>query len=809
MSDRQQHDDWFQGLGGWAEEVSEEKRREAGGNPDGWGPADSTSANPGAIYYARRRRAGKSRGAAGYNGPAMRIRRNASTVARFRRHRVRKREGMNQAMLVALFLAPFFVSLLVLGTITAGLRAASAIADDIPLLEQQKKVELAETSRIYAANGDLLAYLHGVENRQVVGSERIPQLLKDAMVAIEDERFYEHSGVDFQAVVRALVTDIQAGAIVEGASTITQQLVGMLYLDRTEQSFERKFHEMALSWQLEKVMSKDEILDLYLNTVYFGSNAYGVMAASRTYFDKDPKDLTLTEAALIAGLPQAPTAYSPRTNPDAALTRRNLVLQNMYVNGFISFEEYQEAKAAPIQLAEDSPYTKVQEPYVVAYVRKQLIDMFGEDMVFKGGLSVETTINPAYQKHAERAIAEELYLENDPSAALVAVETRTGYVRAMVGGSDYDKSKFNLAAQGTRQPGSAFKTFALVAAVENGMNPYTTYYESRPLSIPMPGSRRPWNVQTFSHSYYGTSSLVQATLRSDNSVYAQLTMDLGAEKLVDAAHRMGIKTPVNPNPAIVLGGLTYGVTPLEMASAYGTLANTGKHIEPTIILTVRNSKGDLLFDAYPEGKNRPKETQALSAGVASVVTDILRQNVLRGTGTRANIGRPAAGKTGTAQNFADAWFAGYTPQISTAVWVGHPEAQIPMRSVHGIRVTGGSFPARIWGTFMRKVMTDFAVEDFQRSQEGLSYKYQRKKSNYQVEPTSSRNTSTTKSGGTSTTLAPPITVPGGSSTTKPPSPKPPATKPPTTQPPATNRPTTRPPSGPPPTQTPTTAVPPF
>jgi penicillin-binding protein 1A len=746
----------------------------------------------------------------------MRVR-HGSRVARLRRRRQgKKRDGVGQALLIVLFLTPFFALLLGLGTITFGLRAAAAVSADLPKLEEQRKVELAETSRIFAANGDLLAYLHGVENRQIVGSERIPQLLKDAVVAIEDERFYQHQGVDFQGIARALYKDIQAGAVVEGASTITQQLVGTLYLDRTDQSVSRKLNEMALAWQLETKMSKDEILDLYLNTVYFGSNAYGVMAASRTYFDKDPAELSLPEAALLAGLPQAPSAFSPRTNPDSALVRRNLVLQRMYVNGFATLEEYEEARQSAIRLSEASPYARVQEPYVVAYVRKQLIDMFGEDMVFKGGLWVETTINPAYQKHGEKAIREELNRDGDPSAALVAIETSTGYVRAMVGGSDYDKSKFNLAAQGRRQPGSAFKTFALVAAVEMGMNPATTYYDSKPLSIEIPGSRKPWNVKTFGNDYYGASNLVSATLRSDNSVYAQLAMDLGAEAIADVAHRMGIQTEVNKNPAIVLGGLTHGVSPLEMASAYGTLARAGEYIEPTLIVEVRNSKGEVLYDR--RGKDKPEVKQAISPGVAYIVTDIMRQNVTSGTGRRAIIGRPVAGKTGTAQDYRDAWFAGYAPQLSTAVWVGHPEAQIEMRNVHGIRVVGGSFPAAIWGRFMRTVMTDFPVAQFEKPSESVVFKPQKKESNYQLKSTAttkgtgatgsgrSGSTATTQSGGsgaTTTTAKPTPTTAQPTPTTRPPSTAPPTTGPPPTSPPSTQP----PPTSPPPTDTPTTAPP--
>ena len=537
---------------------------------------------------------------------------------------------------MALVLTPFLVLILGLGTFTLGLRTAAAVGEDVPRLEDQKQVVLAQTSRIYAADGTLLAYLHGVENRTLIGGERIPKLVKDAVVAIEDERFYEHNGVDLEAVARASLVNLESGRIEEGFSTITMQLVGNLYLDRLDISLTRKFREMTLAWQLETIMSKDEILDQYLNTIFFGANAYGIQAAARTYFDKDPKDLTLPEAALLAGLPQAPTAYSPRVHPKAALDRRNVVLARMYTNGFITYDQYRQATAEKLHLAPASPYAKVQEPYVVAYVRKQLIDMFGEDMVFKGGLTVETTILPRYQQLGQEAIASTLNREGDPSAALVSIESRTGYIRAMVGGSDYDVSKFNLAAQGRRQPGSAFKTFALTAAVERGIDPYTTYYESMPLELDIPGSTEPWKVKTFGNTYYGSTNVYQATLRSDNTVFAQLALDVGAENIVDVAHRMGITSRLDPNPAIALGGLTYGVSPLEMASAYATLANEGRHRQPTVILKVTDSKGEVIWRA------EPKETQAISAGVAYAVTEILEQNIRSGTGTRARLG-PAGG----------------------------------------------------------------------------------------------------------------------------------------------------------------------
>ncbi len=535
------------------------------------------------------------------------------------------------------------------------------------------------------------------------------------------------------------------------------QLVGNLYLDRTDMSFNRKFDEMALAWQLERRYSKEEILDLYLNTVYFGSNAYGVEAAAKTYFDKEPAELTLPEAALIAGLPQAPTGYSPRKHPERALARRNLVINSMLQNGFITDDEAEAALLTPIELAPYSPYTQVEEPYVVAYVRKQLIDMFGEEKVFQGGLQVETTIDPAYQKLATDAITSTLNKQGDPSAALVSIETNTGYIKSMVGGIDYSASKFNLASQGRRQAGSAFKTFALTAAVEMGIDPWNTYYMSMPLELKVPGSTELWKVKTYAGKGYGISTLVQATLRSDNTVYAQLALDVSADRIVDIAHRMGVTSYLNADPAIVLGGLTYGVSPLEMASAYATLANAGEHVEPTIILQIKDSSGKVIWKA------NPKRTQAISAGVAYDVTRILLQNVLHGTGTKADIGRPAAGKTGTTQENSDAWFCGYTPHLSTTVWVGHPEGQIPMNDVHGIAVTGGSFPAIIWQKFMSVAENDYPEVDFPTPSVLVQYNT-KWVSQHATWPSST----TTKS--TTTTLAPPpttaTTVPPSTSSTK-------------------------------------------
>ncbi len=685
----------------------------------------------------------------------MKLGRERRSARKRRAQRVRRRRLL---ILIAVVVAiPLIAAGVFAVLLSLGLRTAAAVEGEIPLLSDQHQVALAETSSIVASDGTLLAYLHGVENRTVISGDQIPQVMRNAVVAIEDERFYQHQGVDLRSFMRALVTNVKSQKTSEGFSTITMQLVGNLYLNRSDMSFNRKFSEIALAWQLERKYSKEEILNLYLNMVYFGSNAYGIKAAAKTYFNKEAAQLTLPEAALIAGLPQAPSGFSPRNYPDKALARRNLVIENMRKNGFITDDEADAALLTPLNLAPYSPYTQVQEPYVVAYVRKQLIDMFGEERVFQGGLQVETTINPKYQKLASDAINNTLNQTGDPSAALVSIESDTGYIRAMVGGRDYTASQFNLASQGRRQAGSAFKTFALTAAIEMGIDPYTRYYMSMPLELVVPGSTEKWKVKTYSGQGYGISTLVAATLRSDNTVYAQLALDVGADRIVDIAHRMGVTSYLNADPAIVLGGLKYGVSPLEMASAYGTLSNQGEHVEPTIILQIKDSSGKVIWKA------NPKRTQAISAGVAYAVTDILQQNVQKGTATKAKIGRPAAGKTGTTQDNGDAWFCGYTPHLSTSVWVGYPNKVVPMDHVHGIAVTGGSFPAIIWQKFMNVADRDYPDTDF--LQPAVPVKYDPTiKSQYSVWPSSTTTASTTSTTLVDTTT----TTPPDTGTTAPP-----------------------------------------
>jgi penicillin-binding protein 1A len=668
--------------------------------------------------------------------------------ARHSRGTARRRTRFIVGVAVAI---PLLVVGGVLGVSLLGMRAVASVQQSIPSLEAQGSISLAQTTEIYASNGALLAYLHDDQNRTVIKAASIPDILRQAVVAIEDERFYEHNGVDTEGIFRAAAANLQSQGISQGFSTITMQLVGNIYLNRREMTLGRKFNEIMLALQLERKYSKNEILDMYLNTVYFGSSAYGVQTASRTYFNKDPAQLTIAEAALLAGLPQRPNGYSPRRRPDLAIQRRNVVLDKMLELGYITVGQYRTAIDERLKLAPKSPYVAVQEPYVVAYVRKKLIDMYGEDRVFKGGLKVETTINPAFQRLAQQAISSTLSQKNDPSAALVSIEPSTGRIVAMVGGNNYDTSKFNLASQGRRQPGSAFKPFVLVAAIEMGIDPWNRYYNSAHVKLTYPGAPKPWDVQTYGGVYSGPTTVFNATLASDNTVYAQMALDVGIPRVVDVAHRMGITSQLNADPAIALGGLTYGVSPLEMASAYATLANGGVYVEPTIISRIRDADGNVIWEAAP------KTNQALSPGVAYDATRVLVANVQSGTGRKAAIGRPAAGKTGTTTDWTDAWFVGYTPNLATAVWMGDPDAQVPMKNVHGIRVTGGSFPATMWHKFMYTADRAYPYRQFAIPKVLAKY------NPYFVSKYNSAPTSTTLPV-TTTTLKPPSTTSTSSAT---------------------------------------------
>jgi penicillin-binding protein 1A len=616
----------------------------------------------------------------------------------------RRRPGRGRRIVLGTLFAFLLVIVALLATL-AGFYVA--VARSLPSLELAGDISSTQTSKIYddSQSPVLLAELHGLENRDVLQADQISQVMRDAVVAIEDERFYQHSGVDFVAILRALWADVRHRQIVQGGSTITQQLIKNAYIN-DDQTLDRKLREAALAYQLEKKWSKEKILNEYLNIVYFGEGAYGVGAAARTYFGVNASDLTIAQAALLAGLPKAPSALSPRRDPEAALARRDLVLNKMYQQKYITSKELQQALSASLKLAAPTDEDSVKVPYWVEMVREQLVSRYGSSTVLGGGLRVYTSVDLVLQQEAEDAIAGVLNEVGDPAAALVCIDVRTGRLVAMVGGADFKTSQFNLATQGRRQPGSAFKPFVLVTALKQGMSPDATY-DSGPITIDLPSG--PWDVSSTDE---GALTLAEATARSSNGVYARLVMDLGAAEVAKTAYEMGIVTSVGkePNPAIALGGLTTGVSPLEMAMAYATLATGGERLSslvpfaqsktsfPVVIVRVTDSAGKVL------DQNGASRTRVLDPGVAAIATSCLQLVIASGTGTAADIGRPAAGKTGTTQNYRDAWFVGYTPELVTAVWVGYPNEQKAMTDVHGIKVTGGSFPARIWAGFMKEAL---------------------------------------------------------------------------------------------------------
>ncbi len=616
---------------------------------------------------------------------------------------------------------------------------------DLPdLKEERAKAEaLPQTSFLYAADGTLITPLHAGEDRVVVKWTNIPRVVADAVVAIEDQRFWAHAGVDLKALLRALYVNATEGRIVSGASTITQQLVKNLYVG-DEESVSRKVREAYLAWQLEQRLSKERILTKYLNTVYFGNGAYGVQAAAQTYFDVDASELTLPQAALLAGLIRAPIEYDPVAHPVHARQRRNRVLDAMAEQGLIDAATRDAALATPIELSlRNEEERRYIAPYFVDYFKEWFLSnpRFGEtvsdryDLLFEGGLRITTTLVPRMQAQAERAVRQVLPYERDPYAAMTVIDPRTGFVKAMVGGRDYwDEddpfARINLATGGStgRQTGSAFKPFALVAALENGFSPSSPLNGSS-VSIPLADGTA-WEPQNAEGGGYGTISLESATVNSVNVAYANLEVQLGggnawlgAEKIVEVAERMGIRccprttepgTPLRAVPAAVLGANE--VSTLEMASAYGTLAFGGAHVQPTPVVRIEGPDGTVLYEAPSRAE------QVVDPAVASVAVDILEEVVQYGTGTAARLFRPQFGKTGTEDLYRDAWFVGAIPQLVAAVWVGFPQGQISMQyPTTRIKVFGGTWPAQIWHAFMYNATERMPVRDFPEPSGGVEY----------------------------------------------------------------------------------------
>ena len=583
-------------------------------------------------------------------------------------------------------------------------------------LDALQPATIGSNSFVYAADGSVLGSIPAEKNRQPVSLAQTSKWMRRATVAIEDRRFYSHGGVDFEGIGRALVNDVRAGKAVEGGSTITQQLVRNLYIRHQERTLRRKLVEACLAVKLSRSWSKDKILAEYMNAVYYGNHAYGVEAAAQTYFSRKARKLSLLQSALLAGLPQAPSVYDPFEYPDRALERRNHVLEALYKIGKISYANYQEAiRVKDLNLKPGKIYTRIREPYFFGYVRDELIKEYGASTVRSGGLKVYTTIDRRFQRAAERAIRETLPYSTDPASAIVAIDPRNGAIKTMTAVTPgRTGNQFNLAAQARRQAGSTFKMYVLAQAIAEGVNPDTTSYLSAPLHYQQDPYSEAWDVSTYSHSYLGSVSITRATLASDNTVFARLILDLGPEKVAAMAYRLGVRSSLKTKegayvPSLGLGSI--GVSPLDMASAYATIAAGGIYSKPMairkVVLATTDGKPDK--DA-PWGK--AKRVRVIDDWVAAKVTEILEENVQAGTGVGAAIGRPAGGKTGTTENHADAWFCGITPTVSATVWVGYPQAEIPMTNVHGISVAGGTFPATIWRLFMEQAIGPTPVRDF-------------------------------------------------------------------------------------------------
>ena len=580
----------------------------------------------------------------------------------------------------------------------------TAVAAKIPELDPARQKQQANTY-VYASNGySVLSILRGNQARIVVKSSGISDWMKHATVAIEDKRFYEHRGVDLRGMGRALWSDITHGGAVQGGSTITQQLVKQTYLT-SQRTIARKLVEAALAWQLEQKWKKDRILTAYLNTVYYGNGAYGVEQASRVYFHHQANVMKPAEAALLAGIPQDPSAWDPVAHPKAAKARRNTVLQQLYLQGYLTKSQYVNSLVYPMPDPRSVSLPSTQggaAPYFANYVTGQLVDHYGTRQTYGGGLKVTTTLDVDLQKLASSAIQSVLPTSSTgPTAAMVVLDAHSGAVLAMANGENYHKSQFNLATQGERQPGSAFKPFVLAAALKAGVAP-SSVLDSKQVSIDTGG--RVWQVNNYEGEYLGPIDLTKAIAVSDNAVFSQLTALVGPASVAATAKRLGITSKLQPYFAIGLGAEP--ATPLEMARAYTSFADGGSRIdgsifgnEPRAVQQVKDAKGHVEV-------NQIVNTPAITPTEAGVINELLQGVVQGGTGTAAALpGREVAGKTGTTENYGDAWFVGYTPQLVAAVWVGYPDKLVPMLSqFHGKAVTGGTFPALIWKAFMSKAL---------------------------------------------------------------------------------------------------------
>jgi len=617
-------------------------------------------------------------------------------VSSKRKPKPKQRPRRKRRFLVVLAIA---IPLALLALTAAGGAVYFGSSCDLSALQP---VRQGNSSLVYGANGSLIGVLPAVENRTAVARGAMSPWMPKATVAIEDRRFYDHGGIDPIGILRALVADVSAGHLVQGGSTITQELVRNLYLSR-DKTLQRKVVEACLAVKLARVWSKDRILTAYLNDVYYGNHAYGIEAAAETYFSVPASRLTLEQAAVLAGLPQAPSYYDPLHSPAAALGRRDAVLAALRRSGDITQARYTAAVHDRSLHLRPSPAYASREPYLVGYVENLLEQAYGAATVRAGGLKIYTTIRPRLQRAAVHALSQVVYARHDPAAAIVSVDPATGAIRAMAAVTPATAdNEFNLATTAERQAGSTFKPIVLAAAVEQGMNPWATRY----LSAPFYDAALQWRVQTYDGAYAGPETVAAATIHSDNTVYARLALDVGPDAIAGMAQRLGVQTKLEATPSLALG--TGAVTPLDMASVYATLAAGGVYSKPLAIRRV----------AFPDGKvdsgwGQPQRERVVPDWVAATVTRVLEENMLHGTGVGAHVpGRVDAGKTGTTDNYADAWFCGYTPSLEATVWIGYPQAEKPMLDVHGAAVSGPTLPATAWRLFMERAVAGSTNDAF-------------------------------------------------------------------------------------------------
>lgn len=624
-----------------------------------------------------------------------------------RKQRQSRTHAIVWAFLFALFAAVFAAVMCIQGA----LRLMDGWTDDLPSLSETDAFNFAQESVMYASDGSTLLARFQLEKREPVTKEQISPYVLEGTVDTEDVRFYEHNGADLLGIARAVVNNLTGGDL-EGASTITQQLVRntVLSQEASDITFERKVREIELAVELEKSYSKDEILVMYLNTINYGDGCYGIEAAAQNYFQVSALDLSLEQAATLVGIPQSPENLNPKTNPDAALARRNVVLSRMLQAGDISQEEHDAAVAQPLTLnpAPAEPADGIYAyPHFTSYVRDELLredNAYGCSYadLFEGGLTIYTTLDPALQTQAEAARDRQLSrMASDLDAALVAVDPQTGYVRALVGGKDWSASKVNLATGSGgsgRQAGSSFKAFTLAAAINEGINPETLIDCTSPMTL-----KGGTTIENFGNANYGIRSIRRATAVSSNTGFVRLSEEIGAQTVADMAHSMGIASELSAVPTLTLG--TSSVTPLEMASAYATLATGGVRHDAVVITKIVNADGETIYSA-PDTSER-----VLSEEVAGATTDVLR-GVFELPGATAYgsgpaNGQPVAGKTGTSDDFVDHWLVGYSPTLSCATWIGNPTGSIPTAA----SITCNAF----WRDFMSAALADTPVEDFPRT----------------------------------------------------------------------------------------------